>query len=284
MASGTTNMKLGIIAGGGALPGLLASACADSDRASYILALTGFAEEKRMPRPPDAWVQLGEVGKGLQILRQAGVKDVVMAGSVVRPPLRNMKTDIKGAALLARVVGRTLGDDRILTAVIAEIESEGFRVVGIDSILKTLLAEAGPLGSHLPDPVATQDIVRGFEVARSLGAADVGQAVVVQEGIVLGVEAAEGTDALLARCFDLRQAGLGGVLIKAKKPQQERRADLPTIGVDTIKNAHAAGLRGIAIEAGHALIIDKSSVSALADDLGIFVVGHTDCNSEVGIG
>ena len=140
------------------------------------------------------------------------------------------------------------------------------------------------MGSHLPDPVAAQDIVRGFEVARSLGAADVGQAVVVQEGIVLGVEAAEGTDALLARCFDLRQAGLGGVLIKAKKPQQERRADLPTIGVDTIKNAHAAGLRGIAIEAGHALIIDKSSVSALADDLVIFVVGHTDCNSEVGIG
>ena len=229
-------------------------------------------------------MRLGEVGKGLEELRRAGVEDVVMAGSVRRPSLSDLKPDFKGAALLAKVAGRALGDDSLLSAVIGEIEREGFRVVGVDSILKGLVAASGPLGRHLPDTGAERDIARGFQVARVLGAADVGQAVVVQEGIVLGLEAVEGTDALLERCALLRREGPGGVLVKAKKPRQERRADLPTIGAATVKNAHAAGLRGIAVEFGHALIIDKPAVSALADELGLFVVGHTGSVSEVDFG
>ncbi len=284
MTDEPSKAKLGIIAGGGALPSLLVSACEGSGRDYYVLALTGFAEESSFSHPPQAWIRLGEVGKGLEALRNAGAKDVVMAGSVKRPALSDLKPDLKGAAWLAKVAGRALGDDRLLSAVIGEIEREGFRVVGVDSLLKDLLAASGPLGRYLPDTAAERDIIRGFQVARALGAADVGQAVVVQQGLVLGLEAVEGTDVLLDRCAHLRREGLGGVLVKAKKPRQERRADLPTIGTATVKNAHAAGLRGIAVEFGHALIINKPAVSALADELGLFVVGHTGFTSEADFG
>ena len=121
--------------------------------------------------------------------------------------------------------------------------------------------------------MALNDIARGFDVALALGAVDVGQAVIVQQGIVLGVEAAEGTDALIARCAGLRLEGPGGVLVKAKKPQQERRADLPTVGVATVHNAKSAGLRGIAVEAGNTLMIGLPDIIAAADDTGMFVIG-----------
>lgn len=266
-AAGTP--KLGIIAGRGALPGLLAAACRASGRPHHTFGLTGFAQE-----PVDSWIELGDLGKAFAALKAAGVKEVVMAGGVRRPALASLKLDLKGAAFLARIAGRALGDDGLLSAVIAEIEREGFKVVGADDILAHLLSPEGVMGKHAPDAAAWSDIQRGFEVARALGTADVGQAAVVQQGIVLGVEAAEGTDALIARCKDLRLDAPGGVLVKAKKPQQERRADLPAVGVATVRNAKGAGLRGIAVEAGNTLMIDGADViAAAADAEGLFLVG-----------
>jgi len=267
--------KLGIIAGGGTLPALLVSACKATGRPHYVLGLTGFADESTLPGHVDSWIRLGEVGKGLDALRAADVKDVVMAGAVRRPALSELKPDLKGAALLARIAGRAMGDDGLLSAVIAEIEREGFRVVGVDSILADLLAIEGAMGRYRPDDGAMSDIARGFAVAHALGEVDVGQSVVVQQGIVLGVEAVEGTDALLARCGDLRREGAGGVLVKAKKPAQERRADLPAIGVVTVRNVVAAGLRGIAVEAGNTLVIGRAEMIEAADAAGLFVIGVT---------
>jgi DUF1009 family protein len=126
-----------------------------------------------------------------------------------------------------------------------------------------------------PDAEAESDIRHGLEVARVLGQADVGQAVVVQQGLVLGVEAIEGTDQLLARCGLLRREGPGGVLVKIKKPQQDRRADLPTIGLTTLEGARSAGLRGIAVEAGGTLILDRKKLAEEADKAGLFVIGVT---------
>jgi hypothetical protein len=168
---------------------------------------------------------------------------------------------------------RALGDDGLLSAIVREVESEGFRVVGADTLLGTALTGEGPLGKHRPDEQALADIARGLQVVRALGAIDVGQAAVVQQGLVLGVEAIEGTDALLARCAGLKREGIGGVLVKAAKPGQERRADLPTIGRHTVRSAAAAGLRGIAVEAGASLVIDPPAVAAMADEVGLFVMG-----------
>src|SRR5262249_46451477 len=121
MTAGASAAKLGIIAGGGVLPGLLVTACRDSGRAHYLLGLTGFAEEKRLPRPVDSWIRLGEVGKGFDALRGAGVREVVMAGTVERPAIAQLRPDLKGAAFIAKIAGRSLGDDGLLSAVIAEI-------------------------------------------------------------------------------------------------------------------------------------------------------------------
>jgi DUF1009 family protein len=270
--TGAEMPKLGIIAGRGALPGLLAAACRASGRPHHVLGLAGFAEATDLV--VDNWVRLGDIGKAFAALTAAGVKEVVMAGGVRRPTMTELMPDLKGAAFLARIAGKALGDDGLLSAVIAEIEREGFKVVGADSILAHLLAPEGVMGTCIPDEDAWNDIRRGFDVVRLIGAADVGQAAVVQQGIVLGVEAAEGTDALIARCKALRLNAPGGVLVKAKKPQQERRADLPAVGIATVRNAKAAGLAGIAVEAGNTLMVDgPRDIAAAADAEGLFIVG-----------
>jgi hypothetical protein len=180
---------------------------------------------------------------------------------------------LRGVRFFAKIGKAALGDDGLLSAVTRELEEEGFRIVAPDAILADLVAARGVYTKSAPDETAERDIARAIEVARGLGRLDVGQAVVVQAGIVLGVEAIEGTDALLARCAGLRRDAPGGVLVKMRKPMQDRRVDLPTIGVETVRGAVVAGLRGIAIEAGGSLVIDRARVVAAADDAGLFVVG-----------
>jgi UDP-2,3-diacylglucosamine hydrolase len=193
---------------------------------------------------------------------------------VRRPSLSGLKLDWRGMHLLARL-GRQAGesDDRLLRAIVGELEAEGIRVIGADEVAGGLLAAEGLMTKIGPDPAAARDIALGVEVALRRGELDVGQAVVVQDGLVLAVEAVEGTDRLLERCATLRRAGPGGVLVKLKKPGQERRADLPTIGPATVSRAAAAHLQGIAIHAGNCLIIDQAEVIDAADRAGLFVIG-----------
>lgn len=266
--------KLGILAGAGELPLRAVAACRAAERACFVLAFEGFADPAVTAGVPHAWVRLGAAGDGLRILRDNGVEELVMAGAVRRPSVRQLRPDWRTAKFFARIGYRALGDDGLLRSVIRELEeAEGFRVVGLDSILGAALAPAGPFGRHAPDEQAQHDIAHGFKIVRALGDLDIGQAVVVQHGMVLGVEAIEGTDALIARCAGLRREGLGGVLVKGMKPGQERRADLPTIGPQTVRRAAEAGLRGIAVEAGATLVIDSAELVAAADGAGLFVLG-----------
>ena len=265
--------KLGIVAGGGPLPGLLAESCRAQGRDYHVLALRGHADPAVVDAHPVDWIRLGEAGTGFDLLRRAGVAEVVMIGPVRRPSLSELAPDLRTARFFARVGLKALGDDGLLRAVAEELEGEGFRVVGIDSVLDDCLAPAGLYGRLEPDATAQADITRAVEVARALGAVDVGQAVVVQQGLVLGVEAIEGTDALLGRVGPLARAGLGGVLVKLRKPGQDRRVDLPTVGTRTVEGAAAAGLRGIAVEAGAALVLGRAAVAAEADRRGLFVLG-----------
>lgn len=265
--------KLGIIAGRGELPQLMLDAARAEGRPVFVLALEGQTANELVQGVEHAWIPLGAVGRGIETLKAAGVSDVVFAGGVRRPSLLRLGLDARAARLMAKFGKAALGDDKLLSVLIAELEGDGLRVVGADDILGGLLVGEGVLGRHRPDAVALSDIARGVEIARALGALDVGQAVVVQQGIVLGVEAIEGTDALIARSGAVSREGPGGVLIKVKKPKQERRADLPTIGVTTVREAAAAGLRGIAVEAGHSLLLGRDEAVAAADAAGLFVVG-----------
>ena len=197
-----------------------------------------------------------------------------MAGDVRRPSLATLRPDGRTALFLAKIGRAAFGDDGLLGAIVRMLEEEeGVRVVGADDILNEVLAVEGVYGAVAPDADAKADIERGVAAARAIGALDIGQAAVVQQGVVLGVEAIEGTDALIARCAALRREGRGGVLVKVKKPGQETRVDLPVIGPTTVANATAAGLCGIAVEAGAALVIDRAAVVEAADRAGLFVVG-----------
>lgn len=267
--------KLGLIAGGGDLPLRLIAAAAADRRDIYVLAIEGQADlpPASLAVMPHAWVGIGKVGRMLDLLRANGVRDLIFAGRIKRPSFIGLMPDARGAKFMAKVAGKALGDDGLLRAVIAELEGEGFRVLGPDELLGDLLMPEGVLGRVQPDAAAWRDIRHGLTIAHGIGALDIGQAVVVQQGLVLGVEAIEGTDALLARCADLKREGPGGVLVKAKKPAQERRVDLPTVGRRTVVGAAKAGLRGIAVEAGQGLLLDRDGVIAEADRLGLFLVG-----------
>lgn len=264
---------LGILAGGGELPRRLIAACRAAGRPCFVVAFEGHADPATVEGVPHAWSPLGAGGRVLDLLRGAAVREIVLAGAIKRPSLLSLKPDARGAAMLARIGLRALGDDSLLRAVVAELEREGFAVVGVTDVLGSLPAPLGILGRIAPDAQAQSDIRRGIEVARALGAVDVGQGVVVQQGIVLAVEAVEGTDAMLGRVATLRRDGPGGVLVKLLKPAQDRRVDLPTIGLTTIRQAKAAGLAGIAVQAGVTLVLDLEGVVAAADAAGLFLEG-----------
>jgi len=268
---------LGIIAGGGELPLAIAESARDAGRDVFVLALSGADEG--LSQFPRENAGIGELGKSLSLLKEHGCEAVTFAGKVSRPEWSDLKLDARGALALPKVVAAALkGDDALMRAMLGIFEKEGFRVIGTAEAAPNLIATAGVYGRHKPDAQALADIGQAREVVRRMGELDIGQAAAVAEGLVLAVEAAEGTDAMLERLTHLSKNLRGtaqkrrGVLVKAPKPAQERRIDLPVIGVRTIELASAAGLAGVAVEAGAALLMRKSKIVEAADRLGLFVM------------
>ena len=266
--------RIGILAGSGELPARLVAALRAVGREVFVIAFEGTTDPGIVADVPHAWLRPVEVGRIVDRLKGEGCRDLVLAGAVRRPDLASITPDRRGLKLLPRLLkAARRGDGALLGVVVEFLEEEGFRVIGAEDVLGDLLAPAGTLTRAAPDQRDGEDIAHGVRVVDALGALDVGQAAVVRGGLVLGVEAVEGTDALLHRCAAFRGAEPAGVLVKLTKPGQERRVDLPTIGVATVAAAAAAGLRGIAIEAEGALIVDRAAVVAAADRAGIFIHG-----------
>lgn len=276
----TERGTLGIIACGGELPIAIAESAREAGRKVFLLAMQGLAAAEDVKPFPHAWGSFGEVGKGLKALHEAGVTDLTLAGKVVRPEWNAIKIDARGALYLPKVIAAAFkGDDALLRSLVAFFEKEGFRVIGTAEAAPDLIMPKGKLGRHAPTQAQIDDIAHGVKVARALGALDIGQAVAICNGLVLALEAAEGTDAMIARVADLPASARGtpsaprGVLVKVPKPNQERRVDLPVIGMHTVERAAAAGLAGIAVEAGAALLMHRAKTIATADRLGLFLLG-----------
>ncbi|MGQ0741625.1 MAG: LpxI family protein [Alphaproteobacteria bacterium] len=272
--------KLGIVAGGGELPIEIAESVREAGGDVFILALEGIASAAGIERYPHAWGSIGEVGKGLRLLREAGVQSVTLAGKVPRPQWNAIKLDARGATTFAKVLAAaTKGDDAILRTMVSVFETDGFRVVGTAEAAPGLLMAHGKLGRHAPNAAQQRDIDLGAAIIRATGTFDIGQAVAICEGLVLAIEAAEGTDAMISRIRELPLNLRGapsehrGVLVKAAKPRQERRVDLPVIGPGTVALAAEAGLAGIALEAGAGLVMKRQACTADADRLGLFLFG-----------
>lgn len=239
-----------------------------------MVGLEGFAEPRHLASFPHAFARIGAAGRILRLLRDAGVQDLVLIGPIKRPSLLDLRPDAEGTRLLARI-GRAAfaGDDGLLAAVVRVLGEEGFHILGAHEVLREAITPPGLHTRTAPDAAAMVDIARGIAVTRALGRVDVGQCCVVQQGLVLAVEAIEGTDAMLARAGTLRREGRGGVLVKLVKPGQDRRADLPTIGLTTVRGAAEAGLAGIAFEAGGTLFAERAAAIAEADARGLFLLG-----------
>lgn len=265
---------LGIIAGGGPLPGQVAAAAQAAGRGVFIAGLEGYAAPDVLSPFPHQFYRLGAIGAMIRGFRDRNCRELVMIGPVKRPSFLSLRPDAEGAKLLARV-GKAafLGDDGLLAAIVRVLSEEGFRVLGAHEIMTDALAPEGLLTRTQPDAQAMADIRRGVEVLKVTGAADIGQACVVQQGLVLALETVEGTDAMLTRIPAVTRPGPAGVLIKIAKPQQERRADLPTVGPDTVRHALSAGLRGMAFEAGGTILASRMQLIEIADKEGVFLVG-----------
>jgi DUF1009 family protein len=271
---------LGIICGGGAFPTVVAEAALKAGRKVFLLPIHGYAEAAAVARYPHEWIHIGAFGRLSSVLRRNGCRQVVFVGTVLRPSITKLRVDWGSLKLIPRVLGMFRGgDDHLLTAVGRIFEENGFELVGAHEIAPELLVPVGALGAHQPSATDLADAHFGFEVVRALGRYDIGQGVVVGSRHVLAVEAAEGTDLMLERCRELRangrirRHGKAGVLVKAPKPGQDRRLDLPSIGPRTIELAAEAGLAGVAVEAGGVIAAEIEAIVRIADEKGLFIIG-----------
>lgn len=275
--------RLAIVAGGGDLPRRVAEQARRANRDPLLVGLKGFVDATLLSEFDGVELSIGQLGKLMQLMRKEGCEEMVFAGSVKRPDFASLSLDLKGMQSLPKILAAARkGDDALMRAVMDVFADAGFRIIGADDVLADLRVGPGPLGAISPAQEHWQDIRRAAEVAKMSGSLEIGQGAVSCDGLILAVEAQEGTDRMLARIPDLIAEIRGtpearrGVLVKRPKPQQERRIDLPTIGIRTVEGAAAAGLAGIAVEAGGALVVDREAVAKAADAAGLFVYGFNE--------
>ena len=272
-----------VVCGGGSLPATVADALVGQGRGVVMFPLHGWADPAAVERFRHHWIHIGQLGRFSRLARSEGCRDLVLIGTLVRPTIQQLRLDIETLRVMPRIIRASRGgDDRERERIVRINEDYGFRLVGAHEVAPQILAPLGHVGRFAPTPRDEADITRGLALLAATGPFDVGQAAVVADGRVLAVEAAEGTDHMLAHIAEMRRGGRirsaagTGVLVKAPKPSQDRRFDLPTVGPSTVEHIAAAGLAGLAVVAGGVIIVEPARVMALADKANIFVAGVRD--------
>jgi len=271
---------LALICGAGTLPLAVADFVSARGRQVLLFPLHGIAKPEDYAGRPHTWVRIAQFGTFARAARAAGCHELVLIGSLVRPAFWQLRFDLTTLRLVPRIAAAFRGgDNHLLSSGARLIEEQGFRVLGAHDVAPEILVPQGALGAVAPTQQDHDDIALGFDYLHATGAFDVGQAVVVAGKYVLAVEAAEGTDLMLARVAEMRASGrvrtpIGtGVLVKAPKPTQDRRFDLPSIGPLTVDGIVRAGLGGIAVAAGETVVAEPALLAQAADRAKVFVVG-----------
>lgn len=263
-------MTLALIAGSGHLPLQIIQSCLDTKKPLLVI---GFEGQTILEKDSYTEFSLGSIGKILEHLKAHNIKEIVFAGGIRRPAWSELDLDWVGMKWFKTLGFKALkGDDDLLSGILDLLKQEGFKIIKPSDLLEGLMPTTGVLTTTLPSKNDWADIERGLVILNCLSSADVGQAVVVQQGLVLGIEAIEGTKVLIERCSNLKRSS-GGVLVKTAKTQQSQEVDLPTIGPDTIRQIKAAGFAGIALGAGNTQIIDYDKTIKLANEFNLFIVG-----------
>ena len=270
---------LAVLCGAGAFPLEVAAEARRAGREPFLIGVAGSTDAP-IESFPHVWLRVGEVGKLFAALKQRGVGEMVMIGTMTRPEFADLRLDwgaVKRAPELAKLFRR--GDNGLLVGLSEIFEREGVRIVGAHEVAPRLVAPAGLLGARAPSSHDRPDIAFGARLLNALSEFDAGQGAIVAAGRVLAIEAAEGTDAMLARVASLRSGGRlrlkgpAGVLVKAPKRGQDLRLDMPAIGPQTIEGAAKAQLRGVALAAGRVLVVERETCASEADAAGLFVTG-----------
>ncbi len=256
---------LGLVAGRGLLPLAVVEAAAEDVK---VAALSGFDPTGITP---DLSFRLETLGSLPRRLKELGVTKVCFAGGIERPAVDPSAIDAETLPLVPRIMAALqAGDDAALRELMTIFEEAGLPVVAATEIARDLLPQPGVLTKTGPSEGDEADARRGAEVVVAMGAADIGQSCAILKGQVLATEGVFGTDWMLAS-LAARPDASGGILYKAPKPDQDRRADLPVIGPDTVAAVRAAGLGGIVLEAGGVMILDRETTLRLADEADVFV-------------
>ena len=271
---------IGLIAAGGVMPFAVADSLVARRLNPVLFALKGACDPVRVERFRHHWISVGQVGRAVKLFRSENCRDLVFIGTLVRPALSEIRLDWGTLRVIGRVWAAFRGgDDHLLSGIGRILEQDGFRMLGIRDVAPDLLMPEGCITRAAPDQSAAADIARGRDVLCALSPFDIGQAAIVIDGHVVGVEDIEGTDGLLARVAHLRAEGrirakaARGVLVKAPKSTQDLRFDLPTIGPRTIEGAAKARLAGVAIVAGNTIVVEPQIMIEAADAAGLFVTG-----------
>lgn len=265
---------LAIFAGRGILPKMLIDDCQKKGRPFSVFLLEGEKYEIDYSSFNPIKMRYGEVERFLAAMRENNIKDLVFVGGVTKPNFSSLKVDKRGTILLAKILAsKILGDDAVLRAVIKFFEKEGLRIVPINELLLDLAPKKSILSKIQPSKEEMADIEIAVKAIKAMSHFDIGQSVVVAQKQIIAVEALEGTDRMILRCADLPvEYNKEAILVKLKKSNQSSKADLPTIGVSTVNNCYASRIKGIAIQSGSTLIIDRDQVISLVNKLGMFLI------------
>ncbi len=268
-----TQSYLGIIAGAGQLPQEIIDKAFINGELAAVVKLNEFLNLKIEKSIANKFIPIGQVGEIFAYLRQQKVKKLIFAGKLKRPNFKELKVDAVGGKWILKLgLNIFKGDDALLKALHRLIIAEGFEIIGAHEYLKNLTCDLGEKTTVMsPNESHLLDIQRGTEVLQACSIADIGQACIVHQGVVLGVEAAEGTDELIKRCVAYRNASCGGVLIKRAKLGQLETIDLPTVGLQTLKLLKSCAFDGISIQANKVQIIDKQQCYEYANQHGLFI-------------
>lgn len=272
-------MKVGLIAGSGDLPHSVVEGALQEGHEVFVAALEGFSTPNSFSASSMAF-GLAEFGHITKAFKKEKCTHVCLAGNVERPDFKNLKPDFKGLKHLpGAIMAAKDGDDGLMRYILEMFEKDGFEIISPQDLCKFLLLPSGNLGAHSLSKAHLNDAEKACKVASTIGGLDIGQGAVVCRGLVLAVEAQEGTDAMLIRVASLPDNLRGnsgdreGILAKMVKPGQETRVDLPTIGPRTVELAAEAGLAGIVAEGGQAFVMQRDKVIELANEKGLFIAG-----------
>lgn len=265
--------KQAILAGGGVLPRLIVEERGKSGAETFVIAFRGITDPDWVVDHPHQWIRLGQLGKALSIVRKQQISQIVFAGHVRRPSWNQIRPDFQGLKMLWRLKRQKIGDDALLRQLADVFAAQGCALVGANEILPQCLMPSGQLSAKDISDDEWKDIHFASHTLQQWAKLDQGQSIVVQNGLILGVEAIEGTDELIRRCGAYKRPGRGPILVKIKKPQQDARLDMPTVGEQTIRNMIDAGFAGMAVEEKQALFLQPGTATELADKHGLFITG-----------